>query len=359
MAAHRSGLLFEATFDHGTTVEEWGFRRSGSPSYIVDVAGERAMQATLHHFISPVPYRSEVQPDGLPAPQFRDGLFAHIGGEYWYGMRIYLQPDWEADRRGEIIAQFHAVPDGGEHAGRNPPVALQIAQESDGMGHLQLRVRGDDRPVVPGRGSSYGENRYQHSTEHDLGPVEAYLGRWTEWAWHVKWNYDGNGFLQLYRDGELVVDRGGPNAFNDAVGGPYLKFGVYKPSWERAIDTGADTRLVLFDDVRIADASGSLASVTRHPPSPEPPPEPAPETVPTATSEPPPPPPEPEPVPPPPPVVAEPVVQPPPPVWWIGTAPPEPPPAEPPAPHWLSDGLGDGLAFGAMPPPASESAWFG
>ena len=52
-------------------------------------------------------------------------------------------------------------------------------------------------------------------------------GCWTDWVVHVKWSYQSDGILQIWKNGEKVVDQNGPNAFNDAHG-PFFKMGLYK-----------------------------------------------------------------------------------------------------------------------------------
>ena len=67
---------------------------------------------------------------------------------------------------------------------------------------------------------------------------------------HVLWSYGEDGVLQIWKDGELLVDRDGPNAFNDAEG-PYFKMGIYK-GWSNPDTVGdVDSRLLYHDELRI------------------------------------------------------------------------------------------------------------
>ncbi len=70
-----------------------------------------------------------------------------------------------------------------------------------------------------------GKREYGGIREYDLGEYER--GVWTDWVVHAKWSYGSDGFLKIWKDGKLVIDQNGPNAYNDASG-PFFKMGLYK-----------------------------------------------------------------------------------------------------------------------------------
>jgi hypothetical protein len=199
-------------------------------------------------------YRSELAA-GKAHPCLKHFL---IGEEYWYGISIRPDPALTASPYGEIVFQFHSTPDNvpGETwtTGLNPPIALSCDGNT-----WQLSVRGDDKEVTT-------RPHYLFSHLADLGAVEK--GQWTDWVFHIKWNYDGNGFTRVWKNGEFVLNLNGPNCFNDQVG-PYLKFGVYawylrspeKETWKKSKAMGVKTRIYYHDVVRIADGRGSFAQV--------------------------------------------------------------------------------------------------
>ncbi|WP_281378886.1 heparin lyase I family protein [Azospirillum oleiclasticum] len=274
MATTRPGLLFEQTFDSGSDVTALGFKYSGNKDVTLGtVAGQRAAKISLDHYKSDYAYRTEIQPTKLPASHFDSGMFAKMNQEYWYGMRVYLDEGWkETDKADTVLMQFHSQPDAGE-AWRNPPVALQVVNKN-GEQHLNLIVRSDSSKITTGS----GEGRYDSSKQYDLGKIDGDIGKWTDLVWHVKWNHDGSGYLQLYKDGKIIADLKGANAFNDATG-PYLKMGLYKYEWQSGTDTGPDSRTVYFDDFRVGGsdatyntvAPGTVAPPVVNPPAPKPP----------------------------------------------------------------------------------------
>ncbi|HEY0837711.1 MAG TPA: heparin lyase I family protein [Azospirillum sp.] len=262
MAFTRPGLQFEATFDTVSDMVALGFHHSGNNVIpVVDIAGERAAQFHLDHYRSPVPFRTELVPDSMQPPDFTGGQNARIGATYWYGTKVYMPADWETDSSPEILMQFHDWPDQGEEW-KSPAVALKILPWDDGTNHLVVRVRADADALTPATGQ-----RYDSVITHDLGDVRSAVGTWTDWVWKIKWGYtDATGSLQLWRDGRLVLDLpNAANCFNDQEG-PYFKVGIYKFPWEQPDDTGADTRTIYFDDIRIAGPDGSYALVAPHGP---------------------------------------------------------------------------------------------
>ena len=77
----------------------------------------------------------------------------------------------------------------------------------------------------------------------------------------IKWSYKSDGILQVWKNGNLVVDQQNkPNCFNDAKM-PYFKMGIYK-GWRDSSSTGRVSKRVLFhDEFRMAGPGGSYDAV--------------------------------------------------------------------------------------------------
>lgn len=89
----------------------------------------------------------------------------------------------------------------------------------------------------------------------DLGPYEA--GTWTNWKFHVKWSYQSDGLVEIWKDGQLVVSKTGPNTYNDRQG-PYFKIGIYKPDWKyKPQKSNTTQRVIYFDEVRVENNSSA------------------------------------------------------------------------------------------------------
>ncbi len=240
----RQGLLFESDFE---TEDLKGWKTSGNaPRVARDLsrAGRQAMKTLLDREKDEVSYRTEVSGPGT-----------EVGKEYWYGFSIFLPEDYRPDRIWEIVAQWHGVPDFdiGEDW-RNPVMALSTTD-----GRWSWVSRWDAK-----RNSfESGTRQYGGTRNYDLGPYRR--GVWTDWVVHVKWSYGPDGFLQVWKDGDKVIDQDGPNAFNDAHG-PYFKMGLYK-GW-RDSDPPSDAvnrRMLYHDEFRMGGSEAGYEDVAPGP----------------------------------------------------------------------------------------------
>lgn len=173
----------------------------------------------------------------------------------WYGFSVYLPRDWATDKgANDIIAQFGARPDRDlgetDHRG-GPPLSLVV---SDTNFHI---VRRWDVSSVTTPKSIDGEERV------DIGPYQT--GVWTDFVIHVKWTHKPDGFVQVYKDGKLVVNQEGPTNRNDQ-GGIFFKTGIYKPKFQTQPGASDVTQRVLYyDEVRIGDAGANYQAVAPEP----------------------------------------------------------------------------------------------
>ena len=165
-------------------------------------------------------------------------VFHPVGSERWYGFSIYLPDDWVADEVFEILAQFQSLPDlelGEEF--RTPPLSLLVNREN-----WSVRQNWDSRKVFQGKP--------QGSEKLWTGPIQR--GQWTDWVFHLKWSYKNDGLIQVWKDGQMIVNKNGANAYNDPF--IYLKIGIYKPEWNSSKDRSLiDERIAYYDTVKIGD----------------------------------------------------------------------------------------------------------
>jgi hypothetical protein len=180
--------------------------------------------------------------------------------ERWYGFSIFLPNDGDEyyadDRAAEVVAQWHNIPD--EHLGESwtsPPLALLTHN-----GHWVVNRNWDWDPVTS-NDKMWAEGKHESI---DLGPHER--GVWTDWAFHVRWGWFAHHspLLEIYRNGVLVYSGNGANTTNDERG-VYFKMGLYKWAWSQGLASDTVRRVIYHDEVRFADADGSLQAVS--PPS--------------------------------------------------------------------------------------------
>ncbi|GGQ47938.1 heparin lyase I family protein [Couchioplanes azureus] len=189
--------------------------------------------------------------------------------ERWYGVSVLLPAggpeDYAVDRSAEAVVQWHNSPDACEATATiSPPLALLTKN-----GQWQLHRWWDADPCTDNSKMYHAKPRQQE--EKILGDYAADKGKWTDWAFHIRWGWSTaqKPLLEVYKNRQLVYRTVGPNTVNDAVP-PYLKFGIYKWDWSQRNPSDTTTRVIYHDEVRIDDASGSLDTVS--PPVPPGPP---------------------------------------------------------------------------------------
>ncbi len=239
--------------------------------------GVYAMRSYLHRYESEWSYRTEVivGADNDAPPDERGEFQFTMGEEYWIGLSIYI-PDHmviDTERLSDVVFQMQASPDPGEDY-RSPVFALEVDAD-----RWRIFSRWDTRETSPPGNDFTGEAVVYNDA---LG---ASIGRWTDWIVHVIWSWEDDGRLQVWRDGDLVVDRAGPNCSRDAAG-PHPAFGLYKWSWrDDSYVHNTDWRLFYHDEFRIGDSRSSYADVAPSGGSVSgtPEPTPSPTNAPTAT----------------------------------------------------------------------------
>lgn len=240
----RKGLMFMSDFEDAR-LKDW--RGSGNVPVVARGparAGKQALKTSLDRDKDTCSYRTEVS-----------GPRAEIGKEYWYGFSIFLPDDYVPDRIWEIVAQWHGVPDFdvGE-TWRNPVMALFTTN-----GRWSWVTRWDAKRNT----FSTGKRQYGGTHTYDLGTYARDV--WTDWVVRVKWSYGPDGILQVWKDGRKVVDRNGPNAFNDAKG-PFFKMGLYKGWRDPKKRSDAVRKRVLYhDEFRMGGADASYDDVAPGP----------------------------------------------------------------------------------------------
>lgn len=168
------------------------------------------------------------------------------GRDYWYGFRTYLPADWENDHQYEVVAQWKGRRDDEAEAAedsKSPALALRVRGKQ-----WYITNRWDPRLITP-------KNSAPRATlwRNDLD-----IGVWTTWIVHARWSYKEDGVLEIWKDGKKVVEKRGPNTYNDGQG-MYFKIGIYKPPWSDEVwfPSKVRKRVVYHDDVWIGvGASG-------------------------------------------------------------------------------------------------------
>lgn len=240
-------LIYDLGFETGT-LEGWNIQSVNVPE--VSTAQVRSGKYALKSFLD----------SAAPDPEQRErtelkvvgsGDAAIIGNEYWYGFSVFLPTSWVPDAIQEIVGQLQSGKDPGDIGGRNPTLIFA----TDG-GNWRIVNRSDPRPITTDK-----EGRAERTLY-----LEPYVtNEWTDWVINVRWSYESNGFLKIWKNGVLIVDTTGPNCYNDARG-PHFKMGIYKGHWaNKPPSATVKTRTAYHDAFRMAGTDGSYDDVAPGP----------------------------------------------------------------------------------------------
>ncbi|TCS12471.1 polysaccharide lyase-like protein [Caulobacter sp. BK020] len=165
--------------------------------------------------------RFEVRPgDSLPGDgkikersEIATSLRMKPGRPYEVAFNLMIEPGPPNTAGWMTLSQIQSTPDPGE-PGHSPPFAIEMVGE-----RMRIITRDDPNRVASRETTTYRA----HYT--DSRPIER--GRWYRMLIRVKFGPGGDGYLQVFRDGQQLVDYRGPLGFDDIVG-PYWKEGVYR-----------------------------------------------------------------------------------------------------------------------------------
>ncbi|KKN36243.1 hypothetical protein LCGC14_0775730 [marine sediment metagenome] len=243
-------ILFEKNFEDGN-LEGW--RINGlTPTVTSEILARVGTKCMKSHLLAGET-RSEVR---MP------GLLNAVGNEYWYGFSVYLPEPFETNSAWEHVANWHGYPDfgiGEGYFGQGAPLQISTAHPQTAPG-WSVRVRWDSKPnSTPG-----GVPDIEGQAFYEFGTYETDV--WTDWVFHIKWEYDETGLLVIWKNGDKVLTRNGPNCYNDEFG-PYFKMGIY-----RAGRSAGAARTIYHDEFKMADADSIYEDVAPggKPPEPEP-----------------------------------------------------------------------------------------
>lgn len=242
----RAHLLHVWDFETGAAGEwtDYKLARPGSLEIVGSPvrSGRFAAQFTLHR-------DDPIVSDGKRAElQIDDVGKIGSGLDVWYGFSTWLPGGWEHDEQYEVLAQWKGKRDKdlGE-ASKSPALALRLRRD-----HWYITNRWDPRPVTPDNSAP----------EETLWRAPYEVATWTDWVVHARWSYGADGLLEIWKDGVRVVEKHGPNTYNDRRG-MYFKIGIYKPRWMKPVryPSTVERRVVVHDEIRIGGPGATYADV--------------------------------------------------------------------------------------------------
>jgi hypothetical protein len=163
-----------------------------------------------------------------------------MGKVYWVALSVYVY-DWGA-LPGTDAALFGTQLHSGDNSlGLSPSFGIYTS------GGTQFRIESRySTSATPSQASTI-------TTRHGYRDIP--FGRWVDFVFRFKQSIDGNGFLQVWQDGEPIVDHQGSLGFNTPGYRDYIKFGYY--NWS---SFATSRKVLLRSPMIVLDPSGSKYS---------------------------------------------------------------------------------------------------
>jgi hypothetical protein len=220
----RQNLLLESTFEGTNYLAGWN-NNQHCCAYSVTQSSERVkggssalkLDVRSNDPSTSGAIRSEITLESDPLDQ-----------ERWYGFSMYLK-DWLDDDAGESVFEWAPDLSGGD------PIALLTS--------------GGRFTFTTNSGGS-ANNVYT-----DIGPVIS--NQWVDFVIHVRWATDTTGLLQVWTNGNLVINRTGVKTTSSTC---YLKLGINKFGWSTQ-SSAVNQRVLFFDELRRGNASATYNDV--------------------------------------------------------------------------------------------------
>jgi len=232
---HESGVLFTTDYQHAAVVKDaWGHVQIPSvdgepqPDRITLAPSPTSKEQVLRVELR----RGDVQESGGYAANRAEVYDRHaspgsstppeewpdpVGSVRWYDFTVYIPTDFTTadDDKWLDLTQWKG------YRGGSPPLALEVKRD-------RLRLGGTEGSASLGRIAD---------------------GQWTRLTFGVHWSADDDGWVEVWRDGERVVERTAGPTMDEVDGEPdpvYLKQGIYRTKkWEV-------THVVYFGPLTIA-----------------------------------------------------------------------------------------------------------
>ncbi len=160
-----------------------------------------------------------------------------LGSEGWYAWSFLIPEDYKdvaRENQFQIIGQWHDQPPEGtawkDYESHTPMIAVKYSAP-DGKPRIEIMYGLDDK------------------NKGVIARAEIRKGAWVDLLFHIKWSMKGDGFVEVWKDGQAIT-RGeggirvaGPNMYNSMP--PYLKLGLYRKEGIDAVNS------IYLDEVRI------------------------------------------------------------------------------------------------------------
>jgi hypothetical protein len=256
-AAQRKDILFESNFETGSikhvsqNVDGWYVKVINPDHAAITSSASRESDNGIRLFIDKDLDYSSVNQNEQDKPRVNLGktkLKFDYETDYWAGWSVYIPSSWKDD------------------LAANSTTTMQLKQPIGGSPIMEVTVKGGNWVIFNRQDESAVTWNSDTSviTELYKGPTSGDKGKWVDFV--VKFrlceSLGCDGEISIWKDGERIVKKTGPNAYrrSEEKGGPFFGLYLYKGGWKRK-ESLVQTREIFFDAVRIGGPQSDYESV--------------------------------------------------------------------------------------------------
>ena len=181
----------------------------------------------------------------------RKSVIPNCTSEYWIGTSLFIPTSWSyvkpLNPPADKPLTYHFQVHGGDNEGQAPNLGIR-----EEYGNFTVNVCGSTGPPS---NASYSCQYFK------IGPITK--GRWIDFVIHSKLAFGSpTGFVQVWKDGSLVVDAKNLRTSYNQTNPPYIIAGSYQFNWkENVTNVGYSWTACYHKEVRVGDASSSYDEV--------------------------------------------------------------------------------------------------
>ena len=164
---------------------------------------------------------------------------------YWVAVSTFI-PDWGTLNSGDDSLFGTQMHSGDNSRSLSPSFGLYT-------------MPGGRNFKVVARWSTSSDPQQGNSVKANYAERPIPFGRWADFVLKFKHNTSGNGFLQVWMDGELIATHNGNLGFNTPGFKDYAKFGYY--NWSSGMNSSR--KVILRSPTIVADPTGSTYSAAQ------------------------------------------------------------------------------------------------
>ena len=241
-------ITFQEDFENPGFRENWDWIDTCGPNSIIRTdsvarAGRYALRIELNH--------DDSTEAGLNTTVLEKYALDRDTSQYWWGFSNYLPADFAVDSVLDVFAYWYPKNEACELSVLSP-VILDVVRNS-----WQLKISWSAKSMCD---PQFRPENIQ-TKEFDLGPWEKSI--WSDWLFHIHFSYQEDGYVQVWKNGKLLLDYRGPCLYKDADFVNF-KIGIMKWTWNNRWRDSVEQSVIrhrhyFIDNIRIGNRKASIA----------------------------------------------------------------------------------------------------